>query len=408
VQAGWNFRVLLGYGTLFVVGLQLSNIETVIPYIAEQVGSPGLVVALLVPGFTAGTLLGTALGPKALHIAGSIAGLLAGIALFEGALTALIAVDIVVVPPQFVAYPMLLLCILIGIVSGSAQVGYPIATSALLSPRKRSDLFLRQDGFGAALATVMTVLFASQIVRDFIRWHDVYLLWIAVAAMALSAASSSGLRTRGVGWAASPDRMLDTLRSGHVYLRANRWMQRFLAIQLIFLSVTLSPMFYAIYAGRSSGPGSGDMDDFVVFFGIGLLAGIPLWTVVRLRLGARGMYACSAAISVAAATGCIVSQHWHLLPGLWTFGLALLLAAIASQALRPASYDWLFSYASAEQVAVLLSYSQIVTGLGIIGASFAFGVAAEHGPDLWPLGLLLVLTAAACLAAPRVPRIATR
>ena len=58
MQAGRNFRVLLSYGTPFLVGHQLSNIETVIPYIAEQVGSPGMVVAFLVPGFTAGTLLG--------------------------------------------------------------------------------------------------------------------------------------------------------------------------------------------------------------------------------------------------------------------------------------------------------------------------------------------------------------
>jgi hypothetical protein len=64
VQAGWNFRVLLAYGTLLLAGIQLSNVETVMPYIAEQLGSPRLVVSLIVPGFTAGTLLGTALGPR--------------------------------------------------------------------------------------------------------------------------------------------------------------------------------------------------------------------------------------------------------------------------------------------------------------------------------------------------------
>ena len=118
------------------------------------------------------------------------------------------------------------------------------------------------------------------------------------------------------------------------YLCTNRWTQRFLATQLVFMSVTLSPMFYAIYAAEL-GAGFGDMDDFLVFFGIGLLAGIPLWRLVRTRLGVRGMYACSAGISVAAAIICIVSQRWHLLPGLWALGPVLLLSALANQAVWP-------------------------------------------------------------------------
>lgn len=306
----------------------------VIPYVADQVGSPGIVVALLVPGFTAGTLLGTAFEPKVLRITVSVAGLLGGIALVDAALTALIAVDIAVVPPRSGAYPLLLLCILIGIVSGSLEVVSPMAMSALLSAQQRSDLLLKQSGYGAALVVVITAFFASQYVRDSLPWHDVDLLWIGVAAMVLCAACSFALRTRGVELASGPGRTLDSLRNGHSYLCTNRWTQRFLATQLVFMSVTLSPMFYAIYAAEL-GAGFGDMDDFLVFFGIGLLAGIPLWRLVRTRLGVRGMYACSAGISVAAAIICIVSQRWHLLPGLWALGPVLLLSALANQAVWP-------------------------------------------------------------------------
>ncbi len=52
----------------------------------------------------------------------------------------------------------------------------------------------------------------------------------------------------------------------------------------------------------------------------------------------------------------------------------------------------------------MISYRRIVVSLGVIFADFAFSVAAEHGPELWPLGLLLALTVLACLAATRVPR----
>jgi len=404
VQAGWNFRVLLAYGTLLLAGIQLSNVETVIPYIAEQLGSPRLVVALIVPGFTAGALLGTALGPKALHIASSVAGLLGGIALIEAALTALIAVDVTLVPSRFVAYPLLLLCVLLGIAAGSLQVGWPMAMTALLSARQRSNLLLRQNGFSAALAIVITGFFAIHFLRDLLAWQDIYLLWIGVAAIALGAVCCLALRTHGVELAGRPERTLQTLRNGHAYLRTNRWLRRFLTTQLIFMSVIYSPTFYAIYAGESLSAGQDYLDDLIVFFGIGLLAGIPLWTVVNKRLGARAMYACSAAISVLAAVFCIVSQHWHLLPVLWTMGFALLLSAIATQAIRPAAYDWVFSHASAEEMVMVISYSQIVSGIGAIFVSFAFSVAAGHGPHIWPLGLVLALTGVACLAATRVPR----
>ena len=403
VQPGPNFRVLLTQGTLFAVGVQVSSVFVVIPYVADQFGSPGIVVALLVPGFTIGTLLGMVLGPRVLGLMVSIAGLLAGIALVDAALTALIAVDIAVVPPRFGAYPLLLLCILIGMVGGSLEVVSPVAMSALLSAQQRSDLLLKQSGYGAALVVVITAFFASRFVRDRLPWRDVDLLWIGVVAMVLCAACSFGLRTRGVELASGPGRILDALRDGHHDMRAHRWMQHFLATQLLFISVTLSPMFYAIYAAESLG-GFGDMDDFLLFFGIGLLAGIPLWRLVRRRLGVRGMYLCSAGIAVAAATGCIAVQHWHMLPGLWAFGPVLLLSALANQAVWTAAYEWVYGYAGPKQAVVVITYSKTVVSLGVIVVGFALSMAAEHGPDIWPLGLLLAQTALACIAAAQVPR----
>jgi len=224
--------------------------------------------------------------------------------------------------------------------------------------------------------------------------------------MLLCATCSFALQAGGVELASGPGRILDSLRDGHSYLRTNRWMKRFLATQLVFVAVTLSPMFYVIYAAESLGTGIGDMDDFLVFFGIGLLAGIPLWRLVRTRLGVRGMYACSAAISLAAVIFCIVSQRWHLVPGLWALGPVLMLSALANQAVWPAAYDWIFGQASDEEAVVVISYTRTVVSVGVIFAGFALSVAAESGPDVWPLGLLLALTALACAAATQVPRTA--
>ena len=325
-------------------------------------------------------LLGTALGPAVLGIAVSVGGLLGGIALVDAALTALMAVDISLMPTRFVGYPLLLLCFLIGVLAGSSEVVSPMALSAMLSARRRSDVLLMQAGFGAALVVAITALFATHFARDAIPWHDVDLLWIGVAAMLLCATCSFALRAGSVELASGRARMRDTLRDGHSYLRSNRWMKSFLAIQLVFLAVTLSPMFYVIYAAESLGTGVGDLDDFLVFFGVGLLVGIPLWRLVRTRLGVRGMYAWSAGISLAAVVFCIVSQHWHLVPGLWALGPVLLLSALANQAVWPAAYDWIFGRASAEDAAVVISYTRIVVSVGVIFAAFA----SQRGGRVWP------------------------
>jgi hypothetical protein len=77
---------------------------------------------------------------------------------------------------------------------------------------------------------------------------------------------------------------------------------------------------------------------------------------------------------------------------------------MAGQAVWTAAYDWVFGHAGPEQAVVVITYSKVVFSLGVIVAGFALSVAAEHGSDIWPLGLLLALIALACLAATRVPR----
>ena len=399
-----NFRVLLTHGILFRFGVQVSSVLIVVPYIADQVGSPGIAVALIVPSFTAGALIGTAIGGQVLRITVTVAGLLGGIALVDAALTALIAVDVAVVPSRFVAYPLLLLCLLIGIVSGSLDVVSPVAMSALMSGRQRSELLLKQSGYTVprwSSRSRLSLRLASSAIHC--RGRTSTCCGSALRPWCFVRQAVSRCKPVGWSWRAHQEAPSTRCAKGAFTYAPIHGCGTFLATQLVFTSVTLSPMFYAIYAAESLSA-SGDMDDFLVFFGFGMLVGIPLWRLVRARLGMRGMYACSAGISVVAAIICIVSQHWHPFLGLWAFGPVLLLSAIANQVVWPAAYDWVFGHISAEQAVVVISYSKIVVSVGLIFAGFAFSVAAEYGPDIWPLGLLLAATFVACLLASRVPR----
>ncbi len=395
---------MLTQGTFFKVGVQVSSISAVIPYIADQLGSPGVVVALLAPAFTLGTMLGTVLGPKVLRLTDSVTGLLVGVAFAQAALTALVALDIALAPPWLFAYPLLLVCLLIGIVTGSSQVVSPMAMSALLSAQQRGDVMLKQAGYSGALVVLITAFTAGRLLPDFPRWHDADLLWISVAAMVVGALCCATLRTPGVQLAKGPARMVDTLRQGRSQLRANRWLRRFVTTNLVFTPVILTPTFYAIYAAELLGSGL-NVDQFLVFVGVGLLVGIPLWRVVRRKFGARGVYLCSALISMAAAALCIAAQQWHIVPGLWAFGPAMLLSAVANQALLPAAYDWIFDHAGDADVAVLISCTHILISLGMIVAGFALGMIAEGAPAIWPLVTMLVLAVAAAFSAVQAPGI---
>jgi hypothetical protein len=79
---------------------------------------------------------------------------------------------------------------------------------------------------------------------------------------------------------------------------------------------------------------------------------------------------------------------------------------LANQAVWPATSDWVFGQASDEDAAVVISCTRIVVSVGVMVAGFAFSVAVEYDPEVWPLGLLLALIAFACLAAAGVPRTA--
>jgi predicted MFS family arabinose efflux permease len=95
---------------------------------------------------------------------------------------------------------------------------------------------------------------------------------------------------------------------------------------------------------------------------------------------------------------------FRVLPALWTFGLAMLLALVANQAIYPASQEWILRRTPANLRVVILSYSQIVFNVGLLVPAFALGLIAGQGPAIWPLALMLSLNVTAIVAAAQVPR----
>lgn len=411
MESNRNYRLLLAQGTSHRLATQISSATTVLPYIAAELGGGQLLVTLLLPLHTAGMLLGTALAPKALRANISIALLTAGVAGLLAVLTAINATavgfwcvcDGSALQVRLFSYPLLLTSFLIGVIAGSSLVIYPMVMAALLSPRRRSDLLLRQSGYGAALALLITASSIGYLSNLEPQAQDADLLWIGAAALTVAAICCLALKSRGVELVGGPPRTIEVLRQGYRHLRRQSWLRRFIFVHVIFLAITLAPMFFAIYTASTLGPDNGDLERFLIFTSVGLLIGIPFWRVVRGHLGIRGMYMSSAALSATAGILCIVSRQWPLLPTTWSFGLVLLLVAIANQGILPAAQDWIMSRVADADAAVILSYSQTLVSIGMILAGFGLAIAAEDGGAMWPLVMMLGLTIVALVAATRVP-----
>jgi protein-S-isoprenylcysteine O-methyltransferase Ste14 len=73
-----NFPVLLSQGIFYTVAVQLTSAMAVIPFITAELDAPAIVVALLVPIYTIGTLFGNVFIAQILRWTSSVVVLLFG------------------------------------------------------------------------------------------------------------------------------------------------------------------------------------------------------------------------------------------------------------------------------------------------------------------------------------------
>ena len=397
-----NFSLLLSQGTFYAVAVQLTSVGAVIPFICAELGAPAVVVALLVPVYTVGVLFGNAFIAKLLRWHASIITLLVAVVLLQALLIVGNASAVRFLPANLFVYPLLLACAIIGVLAGCSRVIASLSTSALLPADRHSSLFLQQAGYGAVVVTSIAAFSAGFLSDDSPGIDNAELLWIGAAAMGVSAISCFGLRADRAVTPADTPRMSDLLREGFRRLRGERWLRHYLVTQVAFTSITLSSVFYGIYGAESLGPDNGALDSILIFVGLGLLAGIGIWSYVRNRFDVRGMFLFSALIGIFAAALSLLLMAFRPLPLVWTFGLAMLLTALATQAVFPASHDWIEREVPYDERVAVLGFTQIVVSLASIGIAFLFGVLARHGGALWPLAIMLGINAITAITAARV------
>jgi MFS family permease len=399
-----DYRVLLLQGILYGAALQLSSITTVLPYVCAELGGPLIIVGLVVPVYMVGRIMGSLFAPRLVSATGSVRRMLAGIAGAQALLILTMAVDLRFLPREFSPYPLLFSAVLLGVVAGCSIVVFPLAMALLLSADQQSDLMLRQTGFGAVLMILISVYGLETFCHGVSGIDDAELLLAASGVMVMSAAACLAVSPRSAHQPAQPTSTAVTLTQGYRYLRQKPWLMRFIGVQTLFTSVALAPMFFSIYAERWLGSGDGELDDLLVFIGVGALVGIPLWTVMRRYVDTRGLLACSAILTIAGAILCSVSLTQRLLPFGWTLGLTLLVITLATQVLPPALLRWIVHHTDDDERVLVLSFNETVVALAYVCAGLVFGAAAAYGPATWPVVVIVAAAMAAAVVAARAPR----
>jgi MFS family permease len=390
-----TFRRLLTQGIFYTAAYRLTNVTTVFTYIAAELGASGLIVGLLIPAYTLGELVGTASAPRLLLFAPFTRSVLARIAFTHAVLTAAAAAALMALPAAAAGAALLVCSPFVGVVSGGSIVLVPVAVTAVLSPARRHDLMLRQMGYGAGLFVLITAASAGVLWGGSAHMDDAGLLWIGAAGMGVAAAVCLTLSSHGKALTSERVPIREVVRQGLRYGRSHRWLVRYVATQLVCLPVMLGLPFYSIYAAHSLGSVNSDLDIVLLFVGVGLVLGIPVWTAVRRRFGIRGAFVGTAALGTTAAALSLILEPLRVLPPLWTVGLVIVLVASATQAIYPASQDWVFGRAADDARVIVMSFSQIVINVGQIFAGFVIGVIARNGPALWPVAVMFTLSALA-------------
>jgi hypothetical protein len=269
-----NFSVLLSQGIFYTVGVQLTSVTAVIPFICAELSAPAVAVALIVPIYTIGALFGNVFVSQLIRWQTSIVALLLGSVSLQALLIGANASAVQFLPVNVSAYPLLLTSALIGMLSGCSRVIVSLSTAALLPRERQSSLLIQQAGYGAVLITLVSAYSAGFLSNDSPGIDNAQILWAGAAAMVVSAICCLGLRPERDVMPAAPTRMRELLPEGFRRLRGANWLRRYLVTQVAFTPITLGAVFYGIYSSESLGPDNGALDSILVFVGLGLLSAV--------------------------------------------------------------------------------------------------------------------------------------
>ncbi len=408
----WNFRAILGQGTVFDISYQLTSPKLVLPFLYMALGAPVMFAGLILPIVEIANLVSQMVaapflvGPMLRKWYMSL-----GIVVTASGLT-IIAIAAYSAQPEWLVFFFLFAAAIIGISQGVSTLAFQDLIGRVLPQHRRSNLLFTQ----AALAAVFTILIAvgSQHYNehpDSISEH-LELLWAAIALSFFAAIITSLIREtpQAADAAARPRKQGSADARGHLLkgymmqltaaLRIE-WFRRFLIARTLFLSIEMAMPFYALHAAVYHGIHKGSLGTFVIGSSLGIIAGGMVWKRVA-RISTPAVMA-SASVVACAAGGLSIAAY--LVPDLrlvWLHGCVFLLVAMANEGTRNARKLYIVAFTTNADRPYYIALSNVFVGVLGTVVSFGFGVLAHLQHVVWPIWLIVGINLVACVYARRL------
>lgn len=404
----WNYRTLIGEGTMLNICYNLTSPRLVLPYLYMAVGAPIIFAGLIVPLVQLSSLISQLVTASAFSsglrrkwaLSVSEVGLASGLAV----------IGIALVPPNgiWLVVLFLLVSVSIGISMGLSMLAHQDLYGRVLSADNRRNLVFQRTGL-AGLFTVGVALFSHRDLADESALdRHIELLWIGTFLAVFSALSAAFIREipDPVAKAAKPDALAGSGLRQFVaeFTEAMQlsWFRRFFIMKLLFLSVRFATPFYAIHAASIHAGNHKSLGTFVIGSSLGYVVGAVLWPRLC-KKSVMNVMAASAIAAIVAGGVAIVMDLDPALHNIWLYALVFLLLALGSQGVGNASSLYIIGFTSDEQRPFYLAISNAGYAVGATGFSLLLGSLAHFQGLIWPIWGLIGMTAIAGFYALRLP-----
>ncbi len=395
---GRNYRLLLGGGALHMMGIQLGDFRSVLPWIAGTLGVAPILIALIVPVTQLGQVLGQLfIGPqiamlKRTKSALSLTELGSSLAIaFAAGFAAL-------VNPHLGGLILIISAGLFGVCWGLYTICHQDITARVLTSQIRGVMMAKRAAAGGLLTMAATLglhLFLPETLDN-----KTLLLWIAVGLWLAAACFYAGIAEtpKPAREATSP---LQELRRGIGLIRTEPWFGEFLIGRIWLLSIELALPFYTIHVALLDDPTAKDLVTLVFAISAGLLIGGPVWGRLVPKNCLFAMTLGALLVALAGALTLLVDEVLKVhIPYFHVATFTLL--SFGRQGVIQARTFYLATQTPEHDRPIYISVAESLMGVCGVGVALALGFAAQFTTIFNPLLCLIALNATAAVFASQV------
>ncbi len=356
--------------------------------LAEQIASPGLVIALLLGTLGAPVALvgllepvrrGVALVPQL-----AVSGRIRAVAVRKRFWVAAATVQAIVLGLMALAAASLRGAVagvavvgalaVFSLASGVGSVAFSDVIAKTIPGGKRGQLLGLRAALGGA-ATILAGLFVRARVGDAGGIGIFVVLLLCAAGLWVLAAGLFALVGEQPGATEEATSPLAEARRGFREVSRVTAFRRYVLARGLLLTVELALPFYALYGRRVTG-GGGALGAFIAAVGVGQLVGSPLWGRLADRTSSRRVMLGAGAIGVLAAALALVLGRAVAGVSPFVFSAVFLLAALAEGGVRVGRKSYVADGAPPNRRSFYTATANTATG-AVTLAFAVLGVAAE-------------------------------